>query len=216
MTRSSIRSDPPDRRKIEQVINKFESPLYRALITFLFLTGARIKEAVGLTYTSDLYAPDEKSLSEKKALLKKNITITNSKMYLKKKDFDFNPENFPDYVVVTIPNEKHKSGLKYKKIPYPKDDRLAKYINEHLTTLNDDDMVFPLVRQKVLRELKKIEPLWFNHLFRHSRLSELASKGASDQYLTQFAGWEDSRPSKRYVHMRWQDLIEKVGEKKGV
>lgn len=210
LKRGSIRSNPPIRKEIEQTLPKFKDPMLQALIALLFLTGARIKEVVGKTYTSDLYTPDDKTIKEKKKLESKNITITNLKVYLKKKNFDFDPDQYPDYVVVKLPNEKRKEGVQYKNIPYSKSDSLNKYINQHLDTLKDEDMVFPITRQKVLYEIKKIEPLWFNHLIRHSRLSELASKGASDQQLTQFAGWSDSRPSKQYVHLNWKNLVNKV------
>lgn len=50
------------------------------------------------------------------------------------------------------------------------------------------------------RKLKSFNPKVCPYLFRHSRLTRLAENGATSSELTLWAGWEDDRPTKHYVH----------------
>jgi hypothetical protein len=48
---------------------------------------------------------------------------------------------------------------------------------------------------------------WHPHFLRKLRLTHLAKYyNFSDQKLKMFAGWSDSRPSKHYIKLSWEDL----------
>ncbi|MDI9644241.1 MAG: site-specific integrase [Candidatus Verstraetearchaeota archaeon] len=44
------------------------------------------------------------------------------------------------------------------------------------------------------------------HVFRHDRLSKLAMAEAPDVVLMRWAGWSDTRPAARYIHLRPEGL----------
>ena len=62
------------------------------------------------------------------------------------------------------------------------------------------------------RELKKINSKTWPHLFRHTRMTNLAMMGATDVQLMVWAGWSDSRPAGVYV-ARSASMIEGLGRK---
>lgn len=56
---------------------------------------------------------------------------------------------------------------------------------------------------------KKINP----HYLRHCRLSHLVQYyGFNDTQLTRFAGWTNSEPAQIYVHLDWKDLARAMGQ----
>ena len=57
----------------------------------------------------------------------------------------------------------------------------------------------------------------YPHLFRHSRLTELARKGYNESFLRKFAGWEgDSRMADIYVSLSARDIDNVMLEKEGI
>jgi integrase len=54
-------------------------------------------------------------------------------------------------------------------------------------------------RGHVWRKIKELNTNCSPHFFRHTRLWRLASKGASEAVLMDWAGWTDPRPAGRYI-----------------
>ncbi len=169
--------DTPERDDIEELVNNITNPRDKALVSLLFLTGARISEVV-------------------KSVRKKDIRIKSLEGR--------------DIVVFNIFTKKRRKAL-FRKIPVPRNDRLLDSVMDYIRDKKENDLLFDFTRQWALYLIKKYERRYWLHLLRHSRLTELASeKDFTDQQLTAFAGWSDSRPSKFYVHLRWKDLARKL------
>ena len=127
---------------------------------------------------------------------------------MKKKDWNFDESE--EYVVVKVFNEKRKVGIKIRNTPIRKNDEFMWFVNDYLKSIKDEnEIMFPFTRQTAWRRLKKYDDRLWPHLFRHSRFTEVATK-LTDQELAQFAGWTDSRPSKNYIHLRWEDIAKKI------
>lgn len=137
---------------------------------------------------------------------------------MRKKDLDYDTST--DHVVVKLYTEKKRQGIEIGKVPFRKNEPVAHYIREYLQQFSSpDDLIFNISRQAAWYRVKKADSRYFNHLFRHSRLTELAQdrkvdgeykRGMTDYQLKQFARWTDSRPASTYVTLRWQNLIGNV------
>lgn len=101
------------------------------------------------------------------------------------------------------------------------------YINEylHLNEFNSDERIFKYKRNVTINShfnyiakklTKKYPKKWSHkklnpHLFRHSRLTELASIGVNEPIIREFAGWSrDSTMPKVYLHLSNMDVRKAV------
>jgi len=126
---------------------------------------------------------------------------------LRKRHFDYTTS--PDFIIVSIKTLKRKKGVVRRKLPVRKNEPLVSILTDYLKNKELNDKLFSITRQRGWQIIKQIDPRIWPHLFRHTRLSELANK-LTDQQLTVYAGWSDSRPAKNYVFLRWTDLAEKL------
>jgi len=62
------------------------------------------------------------------------------------------------------------------------------------------------------RAIKKLNPTIYPHLFRHTRLTRLAEKGATAAQLMTWAGWKNIKMAATYVQ-RSEKLIEDLADK---
>lgn len=70
---------------------------------------------------------------------------------------------------------------------------------------------------RTLRQAAKLHKKVYPHLFRHSRLNELAKSGLNERDLRLIAGWsEDSSMPKTYLHYGHEELDRKLLERAGV
>jgi len=121
------------------------------------------------------------------------------------------------YLVVEIVTRKNPDEP-VRAIPVPLDDPWVQDILAWLEKIRRDGSawLFPgrgregHLTDRAVRKIVARLGLGWPHRLRHSRLTELARKGASDQKLTKFAGWADSRPAKFYIHLNWRDLRDVV------
>jgi len=72
----------------------------------------------------------------------------------------------------------------------------------------------PMTRQLIFMKLKKIDPNLHPHLFRHSRLTDLAT--VLDLYeIHAFAGWKiKPETASHYIYLQWIHRAEKILFKK--
>lgn len=169
--------------EIEAMIYKAKEASTRGLIAFLWLFGVRISEALSLRF--------------------KDIRVGES------------------YVIVRIRVKKRrkKSGLPF--IHEVKIKRTARFMDffvsylkhrRYVGDVDDDRLVFNFSRSTAWRRIKKLNPDSWLHLFRHSRLTMLAEKGATPAQLMIFAGWSDTRPTGAYLH-RTKQMIDDLADK---
>jgi integrase len=169
-----------DRNTIKQLIGIAGSKMEKALVATLFLTGGRVSECLQLK--KQHFAPGVKR--ERKFLIIKIRTLK-------------------------------KRRYKRRTVPVPLDDDLAGYVIDYLNNLETNDLLFPFSRTQAWRIIKRLSKkidldLWV-HLLRHLRLIELvAVKDFTDQQLVRITGWEDSRPAKEYIKLKWQDIADKM------
>ena len=122
-----------------------------------------------------------------------------------------------DFLIVEIATRKNPEEP-VRAIPIPLDDPWVHDILAWLEEVKKSDSawLFPgrgrerHLTDRAVRKIISKYGLGWPHRLRHSRLTELARKGASDQKLTKFAGWSDSRPAKFYIHLDWRDLRDVV------
>lgn len=55
-------------------------------------------------------------------------------------------------------------------------------------------------RYKIWKEMKALNPNISPHVFRHTRLTKLVLRGADGPDLMDWAGWTDLRPAAEYIH----------------
>lgn len=117
--------------------------------------------------------------------------------------------------VAAIPQSTHLLRVSLDKTPFV--DVLISFID----TMGDQDVfIWPIggtwesARRKAYGEIKKLNPKCSPHIFRHTRLTKLALKGATALDLADWAGWSDTRPAQKYLHVagklaeKFADLID--------
>jgi len=149
----------------------------RALVKLLYLTAARVSELIEL------------------------------------RPQDLKIDRMSGYLIVYLPTRKNPDSP-YRAVPIKLTDPWVYDILEWLKRAREEgwEWLFPgqgrsghLTDRAVRKIISKLGLGW-PHRLRHSRLTELAAKGATDQQLTRWAGWSDSRPAQFYIHLRWQDI----------
>lgn len=178
----SKRSRLPTQNILLKRIRTSKSLRDRALMSLCYLTAARINEL----------------------LPKKSIEYSG----LKKSDIEFVMKKNQRIMLVSLINEKNQTR-KNKELPIviEKDKEFVEIVEEYLNAIDENDVLFPFTKQRawqIIWKYLKMNP----HFIRHIRLSHLVLMyDYPDQKLIRFAGWSDSRPSKHYLEMKWEDLI---------
>lgn len=168
------------------MIEEAKDPWLKALISFLFLYGCRISEALKVK-PSDFKLEYRKWLAVRIPLSKKKKTTTPVE---------------PSHVL----------RVNYKKASLkPFIEVLVSYIIERkqhapITPLWVRDRTTVWMRIKALN--KNCSP----HFFRHSRLWHLANEGVTAPVLRDWAGWADLRPASAYIQATGQ-LARKAADK---
>lgn len=128
---------------------------------------------------------------------------------LKKRDFQVNIEE--NKLWVNMPNKKKRRD-KYELIESSRwvwaflDDPLTEAIRAYMENKDMDEILWHYGNNQkstnaiLNRKIKSFNSNVCPYLFRHSRLTRLAENGATSSELTLWAGWEDDRPTKNYVH----------------
>lgn len=167
-----VRHDILDKAEVEGMINRAPRLWIKAAIAILYLTGARVGEV----------------------------------LRLKKSDFTINP----DKITIRLYTEKKRGGPivePHRRISIPTNAPFVVHILRYLDAIRDPDaLLFPLgstlesSRRLMFRAIKRLNPLSSPHLFRHTRMTKLAMKGADEIALVEWAGWADGRPAWKYLH----------------
>jgi len=170
------------------------SPRWRALISFLWITGARISEALSVR-GRDMY----------------HRTLSYDKLrgeYIQR-----------EALIVDLPILKRKRTTKQDPlmrtiaVVADEDKPFRDIVEQYMKLFKDkNDKLFPVSRVTAYNHIKRILGVR-PHFLRHSRLTWLCrEKGFNDQMLRQYVGWADSRPAKTYVHLNYKDAARKMLE----
>jgi len=172
------------RQEMEETLAKTNKLWLKALVSFLYVFGVRISEA----------------------------------LRLKKEDFVVEG----DKLVVTVPLlKKRTSGPFTNPTHILKADLNTPFVNYIVEWINQrqpGEFMWPLgrtwasVRKKAWMYIKELNPNVSPHIFRHTRLTKLALRGATGPDLMDWAGWSDLRPATKYLHAAGK-LAEKFSDK---
>jgi len=186
----------------------------KAIIAFIYLTGARISEIVpnkirgwrGITLgqiVKDGYLITM-DINERPFWIVENVPV----------------EKLREKVKITLDRKvysKKVSKLKYRNIPinmdYDKDfiEIFLKYLeSEFPENCNPNVVLFERTRVWAIKRLKKDFGL-FPHYLRHLRLTHLVKDfGISDAHLQLITGWDSTTTAQHYRHLNWQDVAKMI------
>lgn len=120
---------------------------------------------------------------------------------LRKMDFDISRDKMT--LLITIPTEKskqiHERGLD---ILIDVHKELILQLLDYVDKLeSDEEKLFKFSRNRGWRIVKRFNPEYFPHLFRHYLASALSSEGISQNGIMSVFGWTDLRTYNKYRHV---------------
>jgi len=189
-----MRLEIPNMKETAAYLKQFKGKREQAFLILQYLSACRISELARHRLGYKNFLPSIK----KEQLIK--TTQKDRKILLLKQ----------------VRNLKNKT-FQTKNIPIPLDKEpersLALILLRYIKKVNGEE-IFPHTRQWFWLATHGRIRHWLDyneHILnplRHVRLSHLAvDYNFTDQQLTKFAGWADSRPAKNYIRMKWEDII---------
>jgi len=170
------------RPTINDVIDKIKllkKPRYKALFALLYITAARISEIVKIT-------------------TKRHIV-----QEIK--------QNRP-FLIIRLENRKNRN-VHFKEIliplDYPPQEKLlANIVIDYMDKFDKDSILFPITKNAAHHYFRKYIG-WNCHIIRHLRCTHLMKMyGIDPDLLKKMAGWSDLRPTKYYINLVNDDLID--------
>ncbi|MEM2619025.1 MAG: site-specific integrase [Candidatus Hadarchaeales archaeon] len=165
--------------RTHEVVPGYHVVAFRALLALLYLTGARISEVLALK-TEDVWTDDKYLYVRIKT----------------RKQRPPGPFNRPWRILMV-------------RISHP----LIPYITRHLSEAEPGFSLFQFAtghpeteRNVVWKYIKALNPQASSHVFRHSRLTLLAMRGATGPELQEWAGHSDLRSASKYLHLSGQGI----------
>lgn len=160
-----------DRKELETAFHS-ENPRDVSFLIFLYLTGCRISEALGVEH-KDIWIEDD--------YLFTRITVS------KRREREF----------------RHVLKFSMK----------SPFISHLISWWKiKNGKLWGMSRTTGWRIVKRWNPNYKPHDFRHTRLTNLAIKGATEMQLKQWAGWKTVAPARIYVEES-PKLIESLADK---
>jgi len=177
-----------------------EKPKHKALILWLYLTGSRIEEVVGMKDRKD---------KEKKWLIEpvKRSQVT----FIV--DEDGRRVMLIDGLIIL---KRKADGMgrptRTLNLPVNPESEFIQPLLAYLDTRDSNDYLWDYHPGYVWDLMKTyFGNNWFPHFFRHTRATRLATDyGFNSLELATFMGWKDPRMASRYAHLATQDLAKKI------
>jgi len=206
--------------KVYELLNNLKNPRDKALFCLLYLTASRIEEVV--RYRKRLWCK-KKVLLIKSGRMPKKAWIQDYKKQkgnfalepgITKRDIKVIEKENRKIAIVRLRNLKNKQKDENTKIiPITLDNEINnmffKHIQDYIYTLEDYEELFPFQNRNAEIIISAVG--WNPHFIRKVRLTHLVRLyNFSDQELRIYAGWTDTRPSKYYVKLKWEDLLKKL------
>jgi len=141
----------------------------QAMIAFLYIYGCRVSEALGVQL---------RDCSMEGGYLRVRIGVLKKRV---KGPFEADPHQ--------VYARRQAPFMRY----------LMAYIQAVSKGGSLERELWPYSRQWVWQKIKALNPKVSPHAFRHSRLQDLADRGATPWELRDWAGWRDTRPAEAYV-----------------
>lgn len=146
---------------------------YQALISFLYLSGVRISEALMLTRNNFWTNEDGTRLIVKVPVVKTGA---------RKK------EGFVSERLIVIPTDSVEICF------------FSDLLFEWVNSKKKGEKIWNIDRRRAWEALKQLNPTVYLHLFRHTRASRFADKNISGTKAAAWFGWTSSATYDRYVH----------------
>ena len=167
----------PSRREVIDRIVSISDERTRFIAAFMYLTGCRVGEMV-------------RGNDGLPTVVRENV---------------FKDGEYHDCLKFTLRNEKnpHKE-FKVKILPVKicEDQELCNVIISLIRYFSH------VPGKRRIEQLLSDSIGWNPHFLRHLRLTDLATrKKFTDQQLTRWAGWSDSRPARTYIKYRYEELL---------
>lgn len=172
-----------------------------ALIAFMFITGARVSEIVGIR-SEDGYVvePIRKDQITRFEYQGRVIWKVESMPVLKRR----NEARFDSTSLV----ERMIVPRRDIVIPYEFEKELIDIITRHINKFNDRDILFEMTDRnahKILYRFYKVYP----HFMRHLRATDLTVRyNMNGLQLKHFFGWTSQKMAERYAHLNTQNLLD--------
>jgi len=163
----------------------------RALVSVLYLTGARVSEIVNRLTLKQIEPSVEKKIDNE---IKHFIYFRNL-FTLKKKSKDNSYRDIPVCIET--------------------DGEMVKYIDEYLDLMianfgdDPDEILFKISRQRAFIIIKNKLGI-YPHFLRTLRFTHLAQSGLDPYDLKKLANWSSIKPSEFYVHKELKDIEKKI------
>ncbi len=179
----------------------------QALVSFLYLTAARVEEVVGM-------------INHKLSTKGKRVYTVEP---VKKNQLSFKELDDEDYLVIErmpVLKRRTKDGRPPRRnvpIYVNNDKEFIEYIQRYIQDKDREGILFNMTYQRawqisneiILDNFKKDKG--FNHYWRHLRLTHLAEDyGFQDLDLQQYVGWANTLMASKYTHLNWQALAMKM------
>jgi hypothetical protein len=201
--------------KFYEIVNTLDDYKDKALIILAYFTAGRIEEIV--RYQKIKWGKKKviliKNDKRKKATIQdweQRQKIGELKDGIAKRDIREQTIKGVNCLIINLRNLKNRIR-KNKELPIRLDRefnyKLYKILETYLKTIQFEyQELFPFGVRNAQRIINKIN--WNPHSLRKLRLTHLVIyEGYTDQKLTYYAGWTDSRPAKHYIKMKPEDLI---------
>lgn len=202
-TKGKPKPPVPNRDTLIADILKVTNEKHRALFAFMYLTGCRISEIVGLKNTKwngkppiiNKYHLDARPIQRSQLTQE---TSTNGK---------------PILLVSNVSVLKQKPrGVKHIPISIESEPSLSKCVIGYANTIPQGEYLWDYHKDYVGQIIKKeLNPEFFSHFMRHCRASRLVGdKSLNISKLIQMMGWKDARPATTYTHLNWKEYADDI------